>query len=202
MNVSNKLIRRASFFCQTVVFACFSVCTVGVLAAEHGAPAFYAEPKALDTDGFREVFAEIAPGVYIAGQPSEAGLERARDLGVTRVINLRTQQEMDNREAVPYDEAAKAEALGLEYVHIPAGGPDTPYSPAQLERFAAAVDGADGVLLHCTVAWRATHMWTAYLINKRNVPFAEAVAVARQLNLGTMPLEGFLGQPLTIEPQR
>ena len=137
----------------------------------------------------------------MSGQPDEAGLERVKQLGVTRVINLRTSHEMNDRDIVSYDEAAAITDMGMDYVHIPSGGPDTPYSPAQLEQFAEAVEGADRVLLHCTVAFRATHMWTAYLISKKGVPFAEAVDIARQLNLGRMPLEGFLDTPLTIEPK-
>ncbi len=189
--------RWASHFGRAVVFCLLSAV---VQAAEDDA-GYYDEPRKLDTEGFQEIFAEIAPGVYMSGQPDEKGLERVKALGVTRVINLRTSYEMDDRDTVPYDEAAAIESLGLEYVHIPSGGPDTPYSPAQLEQFAEAVEGADRVLLHCTVAWRATHMWTAYLISQQGVSFADAIKIARQLNLGRMPLEGFLDTPLTIEPQ-
>ena len=189
--------RWTSYFGSAVVFCLLSA----AIHAAEGSPAPYAEPKQLDAEGFQEIFAEVAPGVFMSGQPDEAGLERVKALGVTRVINLRTHHEMDNRDIVPFDEAAAIEALGLDYVHIPSGGPDTPYSPAQVEAFANAVEGADRVLVHCTVAFRATHMWTAYLISKRGVPFVEAIDIARQLNLGRMPLEGFLDTPLTIEPK-
>ncbi len=189
--------RWTSYFGSAVVFCLLSA----VLQASEGGVGYFSEPKKLDAEGFQEIFVEIAPGVYMSGQPDKAGLERARALGVTRIINLRTSYEMDDRDVVSYDEAAAVEAMGLEYVHIPSGGPDTPYSPAQVEQFADALEGADGVLLHCTVAWRATHMWTAYLISQQGLPFAEAVEIARQLNLGRMPLEGFLDTPLTIEPQ-
>ena len=62
---------------------------------------------------------------------------------------------------------------------------------------------ADGkVLLHCTIAWRASHLWAAYLIRERNTPVVTALSQARQINLmddmrmgnsDTQPLEGFLG---------
>ncbi|HEX4347567.1 MAG TPA: hypothetical protein VHZ73_08340, partial [Vicinamibacterales bacterium] len=60
------------------------------------------------------------------------------------------------------------------------------------------------VLLHCTIAWRASHLWAAYLIRERNVPAATAVAQARTINLmddmrmgnGQPPLEMFLGHPV------
>ena len=59
-------------------------------------PGYLQTPEALDADGFQEVLFKVAPNVYLSGQPSEAGFARARDLGVTRVINLRTSMEMDN----------------------------------------------------------------------------------------------------------
>ena len=61
---------------------------------------------------------------------------------------------------------------------------------------------ADGkVLLHCTVAWRASHLWAAYLIRERKMPVETVLAQTRQINLlderafgNQQPLEGFLGR--------
>ena len=101
---------------------------------------------------------------------------------------------------VGFDEAALAGELGIRYVYIPLGGSgENSFSPKALDTFAAAMASADGkVLLHCTVAWRASHLWAAYLIRERNVPVATALSQARQINLmdgmsPTEPLEGFLG---------
>lgn len=160
----------------------------------------FAVPKKLDTEGFHEIFAQLAPTVYIAGQPTLHGLSRVQAMGVTRVINLRTHHEMDDREIVPFDESNAISELGMDYVHIPLGGPNTPYSPAAVDQFAVALESADGaVLLHCIVAWRATHMWTAYLVRHQDMSLAQAMAVAKQLNFGPLPLQGFLGQELTVE---
>jgi hypothetical protein len=71
-----------------------------------------------------------------------------------------------------------------------------------LDTFAEAMASADGkVLLHCTVAWRASHLWAAYLIRERKVPVATALEQTRQINLmddmrmgDQQPLEGFLGR--------
>lgn len=59
------------------------------------------------------------------------------------------------------------------------------------------------VLLHCTVAWRASHLWAAYLIRDRGVPVATALAQSRSINLrdeapfgGQQPIEGFPGRTL------
>ena len=81
------------------------------------------------------------------------------------------------------------------------GTPENPYGPKQLDTFTEAMASADGkVLLHCTVAWRASHLWAAYLIRERKVPVATALAQTRQINLmddmrmgDQQPLEGFLG---------
>ena len=80
-----------------------------------------------------------------------------------------------------------------------------PYSPEAVKSFAAAMSGAKGkVLLHCTIAWRASHLWAAYLIQYRGVPVATALQQARTINLtddmrmdgDTQPVEAFLGRAL------
>src|SRR5262249_33296927 len=96
------------------------------------APAAFAEdavkfPEKLPRTDFQFTIAD-AGALLIAGQPTEAALRELHDKGYTTVINLRTQQEMDNRKAVPFDEAALLKELKMTYVHIPLGGPDTPYT--------------------------------------------------------------------------
>ena len=65
--------------------------------------AYSPPPKKLDANGFFGVFVESGP-LYISGQPDEGSFSRLNDLGVTTVINLRTQIEMDNKTSVPFDE--------------------------------------------------------------------------------------------------
>jgi uncharacterized protein (TIGR01244 family) len=182
-----------------VVFASALV-ALGLSSLAAAEDEHFAEPRTLSSDGFQQVFSQIGPRIYIGGQPTEAGLARAKALGVTTVVNLRTDFEMNDRDTVPFDEAAEIERLGMQYVHIPQGGPNTAYSPEAVERFAQAVAKADGnVLLHCTVAWRASHLWTAYLIRYQDVPVSDAIAIGKRVNLGGMPLEGFLGQEITYD---
>jgi uncharacterized protein (TIGR01244 family) len=157
-------------------------------------------PVILDPAGlFQAKFVSVGDDVFIAGQPTEKGLRDLRAKGVTTVVNLRMPDEMAR---VGFDEAALAKELGIRYVHIPLSGkPENPYGPKALDTFAAAMASADGkVLLHCTVAWRASHLWAAYLIRDRNVPVTTALSQARQINLmddmrmsAQQPLEGFLG---------
>jgi len=158
-------------------------------------------PVLLDTASmFLERYARVGDDLFIAGQPSQRALREMQKLGVTTVINLRMPQEMAR---IGFDEPRLLSELGMKYVHIPMRG-DTgehSYSPETLRRFSDAIRAADGkVLLHCTVAWRASHIWAAYLI-QQGVPDVDAVRHARAINLmddhrmddsGRQPIEMFL----------
>jgi uncharacterized protein (TIGR01244 family) len=158
------------------------------------------DPVTLDPAGlFQAKFVSIGDDMFIAGQPTEKALRDLRAKGVTTIVNLRMPEEMAR---VGFDEAAVAKALGMRYVHIPLNGTAAnPYGSQALDTFAAAMASADGkVLLHCTIAWRASHLWAAYLIRDRHVPVTTALSQARQINLmddmrmsDQQPLEGFLG---------
>ena len=85
------------------------------------------------------------------------------------------------------------------------GNQEFPYSPESVKSFAAAMSESKGkVLLHCTIAWRASHMWAAYLIQYRDVPAATALDDARKINLmddhrmdgDRQPVEQLLGRPV------
>ena len=162
-------------------------------------------PVALDTRGlFQDKFARVGDDVFIGGQPTERALRELSKQGVTTVVNLRSPPEMTR---VPFDEAALVKELGMEYVYLPMRGTaELPYSPAAVKAFAAAMSNAKGkVLLHCTIAWRASHLWAAYLIQYRNVPVATALEQARMINLmddhrmdgDRQPVELFLGRSLS-----
>ena len=162
-------------------------------------------PVSQDTTGmFQAQFVKVGDDMFIGGQPTERALRELRAKGVTTVVNLRTPEEMTR--AVNFDEAALIKELGMKYVYIPMrGNAEFPYGPKALDTFAAAMSEADGkVLLHCTVAWRASHLWAAYLIRERKMPVATVLAQTRSINLmddmrmgdGTQPLEGFLGRPV------
>src|SRR5215470_9639560 len=158
-------------------------------------------PVNLDTTGlFQSKFVSVGDDMFIAGQPTDKALRDLKNKGVTTVVNLRMPEEMAR---VVVDDAALVKELGMKYVYIPMRGTaDHPYGPKQLDTFAAAMAAADGkVLLHCTIAWRASHLWAAYLIRERSVPVADALAQTRTINLmddhrmggDQQPLEGFLG---------
>jgi uncharacterized protein (TIGR01244 family) len=163
-------------------------------------------PVALDTTGrFQATFVKVGDDLFIGGQPTERGLRELKAQGVTTVVNLRTPEEMKSQ--VNFDEAALVAQLGMTYVYLPVrGNAEFPYAPATVTKFSEALGKANGkVLLHCTIAWRASHLWAAYLIHERNIPVDSALANARAINLmdthrmgsnGRQPVEDFLGRDL------
>lgn len=156
-------------------------------------------PQKLEWEGYRQVIAQ-AGNLFISGQPDENAFRNLKVEGVTKVINLRTDQEMSNRDYVPFDEKKLLDSLGLKYIHIPLGGSDTPYNPQALKKFAEEYENAEGnVLLHCTVAWRASHMFAAYLVEYKKFSPAKAIEYAKAINFGELPIEGLLGRKLNFE---
>jgi uncharacterized protein (TIGR01244 family) len=160
-------------------------------------------PVLLDTTGmFLAKYAKVGDDLFIGGQPTPKALSDMKAAGVSTVINLRMPQEM---ERIGFDEAKLIADLGMKYVHIPMRGGSGPmsYSPETLAKFSEALKAADGkVLLHCTVAWRASHIWAAYLI-QQGIPDVDAVRHARAINLmddhrmdssGQQPIEMFLAR--------
>jgi uncharacterized protein (TIGR01244 family) len=195
------IMRLAAFAAMSAVIS--GVCDAQRLTGPHptgNVPA----PVALDTRGlFQDKFARVGDDVFIGGQPTERALRELRAQGITTVVNLRSPPEMAR---VPFDEAALVKELGMEYVYLPMRGtPELPYSPEAVKKFATAMANAKGkVLLHCTIAWRASHLWAAYLIQYRNVPVATALEQTRMINLmddhrmdgDRQPVEAFLGRSL------
>ncbi len=162
-------------------------------------------PVKLENDGrFQSTFARVGEDVFLAGQPTERGLRELHDQGVTTVVNLRTPEEMKR---VNFDEPALVALLGMKYVYLPVRGDSNfPYSPKTVAALSQALKEAKGkVLLHCTIAWRASHLWAAYLISERGISVDSALANARAINLmdmhhpadgGPQPVEDFLGRRL------
>ena len=135
----------------------------------------------------------------LARRSARGKLRRLKELGVTAIVNLRGPAEMANREQVPYDEAALAAELGLEYVHVPISGEDNPYRPEVLDRLEETLRRHSGpVLLHCTVGWRASYAWTGYLVRHQGLGIDEALARGRAMQLSEDPLARLLGRPMKL----
>lgn len=201
MTISNRGIARV--IAVASVLLSFSAPAAAQRLAGPGNTAAVPAPVALDTTGlFLAKYSRVGDDIFIAGQPTERALRELKAQGVTVVVNLRTPEEMTR--AVPFDEAALVKELGMRYVYLPVRGtPEFPYTPTTLEDFAKTMASTEGkVLLHCTIAWRASHLWAAYLIDHRKVPVETALAHARLVNLmddhrmdgDRQPIEAFLGR--------
>lgn len=161
-------------------------------------------PVLMDTTGlFLQRFAKVGDDLFISGQPTENGLRELKKRGVTTIVNLRTPPEMAR---IGFDEPKLISELGIKYIYLPVRGDSTaPYSPATVAAFAKAMQEATGpVALHCTIAWRASHLYAAYLVKYRGVEVDKALASGNAINLsgydprtpGRQPVEAFLDQDL------
>ncbi|MCU0406710.1 MAG: sulfur transferase domain-containing protein [Ignavibacteriaceae bacterium] len=174
----------------------FSICFLWEVGFGQDSVSF---PVKLETEGFKEVIAQSGD-LFISGQPDIESFAELKSKGVTTIVNLRTPSEMENRDYVPFDEKAVVDSLGMQYVNIPLGGDEYPYTPDAVKIFADAVEKAEGkVLLHCTVGRRASYMFAAYLIQFKGLEPNKAIEYAKAVNFGEWPLEGLLGKKMIVE---
>jgi uncharacterized protein (TIGR01244 family) len=98
-------------------------------------------------------FRKVDDGLLTAGQPNEAQLADAAQLGVKVVINLALHD--DPRYSLA-DEPGCVRGLGMQYVHIPVQF-DAP-TEQDFRAFVAAMDAhkSDKVLVHCAANYRVT----------------------------------------------
>lgn len=139
----------------------------------------------------------------LAGQPTEATLRKLKEKGYTLVVNFRTPSEMANRQYVPFDEEALLKELGIKYVHIPMGGQtgEYAYGPHTIAKLAEATKGHEGkALVHCTVGWRASYAWTAYIHKHQGLTLDEAVRHGQAMEVSSF-LEKLLGTDIAYTPK-
>ena len=130
---------------------------------------------------------------YIAGQPSATAIRRLGQQRITAVVNLRTPEEMMDREQVPFDEAALVKSIGLDYIQIPMNGKKA-YPEWFLDKVIATIDDNKGkILLNCRSAKRASQIWAAFLVKHEGMAMNDALKIAKSINLGDAPVNGVLG---------
>lgn len=118
------------------------------------------------------------PWMATAGQPTADQLEAARDAGAEVVIDLR-----DPMEPRPFDEAAKARELGMEYINAPVnpGALDDATMEAVLDAIRANAERQ--VVLHCASANRVGAALIPYFVIDRGMDEQDAVDAAMQVGL-------------------
>lgn len=119
-----------------------------------------------------------------AGQPSPEALLQLKDEGYAMVINLRTDEEMNER--VDFDERSLARELEIDYVQIPMNA--DLFTAQTVDRFAEALARTEGpVLVHCGSSNRAGALWASYLHRKRGLSEQEAIERGEAAGLSDRP---------------
>ncbi|MET1755076.1 TIGR01244 family sulfur transferase [Novosphingobium sp. RD2P27] len=103
------------------------------------------------------MFRQLTDSVYASPQIDIAAVAKARELGITLIVNNRPEGESDDQ--VPgSDIAAAANAVGIEYVAIPVS--HAGFAQNQVAAMADALDRATGpVLAYCRSGTRSTLLW-------------------------------------------
>ncbi len=140
----------------------------------------------------------MAGDIFLGGQPTEQTLDTLSGIGVTLIINIRTNQEVLTHNIEGFDEEDYVKEIGLKYIQIPIGG-DAGYTHEAIAGIDRAIKQTPGkVLIHCRSAGRATLAWMAWLIEYRDYKIDEAVALGKKAQF-SFPLGDLLGYPVTIK---
>jgi len=138
---------------------------------------------------------------YISGQPTDSIFRELLDLGLKKVICIRTEGEMMELKAEGFDEAHYLDSLGIQYINVPMGG-EAGYQPLMIEQINEAIDAqAVGTMIHCRGAGRASMAYVAWLINFQQVPINEAIMLGKQMRLN-FAIEELLGYSLFFDKER
>lgn len=122
-------------------------------------------------------------GIVTAAQPSEEQFERLPEAGINTVVNLRTPEEMAE---LGWDEEAKAEELGLEYVNIPIGGPED-LTRDKVSLFSDVVRKEDKeILVHCSSSNRVGALFALRANWYMDATPKEALEIGRKAGLGDL----------------
>jgi protein tyrosine phosphatase (PTP) superfamily phosphohydrolase (DUF442 family) len=127
---------------------------------------------------------------FIGGQPDVEELQWLHDQGVTRIINLRSEEENEEFADESFNEKRAARKMGFTYESIPVQG-YSGYNPGNLAALLEAAGQEEKVLIHCASGGRATQFFMAYLV-KQGYPLDRAVDIGKQIRY-SVPLEQLLG---------
>ena len=110
--------------------------------------------------------------MYLAGQPGLESLPGIKELGVTKVFNLRGEGEMD----FSFEEEG-LKNLGVDYTHIPILK-DKNLNEQNVDKLSSEVSKTDVPFIHCGSANRVGAWLIVYLVKEKGMEFEEAVEVA------------------------
>ena len=133
-------------------------------------------------------FTKVDAVVACGGATETSALEGLKNDGFKSVINLRQASEAG---ANIDENAARAKALGLNYIHIPFNG-QAPESKT-VDDFLAAVGNKANqpVFIHCGSANRVGAVWLVKRVLQDRWPVEKATEEAKLIGLRSEPLEQF-----------
>lgn len=134
---------------------------------------------------------------YLGGQPTIEELRWLQSQGVTKIINLRSEEENNVFSEYAYNEKPIAEEFGFEYFSIPIDGIKD-YTAEKLDEISNQLSTNDKILLHCRTAGRVTYFFMAYLIKSGGFTINEAVELGKNLKYSN-PLEQILDTEILME---
>lgn len=123
--------------------------------------------------------------LFLAGQPTMESWEKIKELGVKRIINIRTETEMDFSQ-----EKNAVESLGMSYIQIPVVV-NGQLVPEKCKELSELIDETDLHFIHCGSANRVAGWLITYLTQYRNMDFDTAVDIASENGLSN---PGFINQ--------
>jgi protein tyrosine phosphatase (PTP) superfamily phosphohydrolase (DUF442 family) len=123
--------------------------------------------------------------LFCAGQPGSESFSQIKELGVSKVFNMRDNSEMD----FSFEEKL-CEELGMEYIQFPLMV-NGQLSSEACHRLSESINENDKWFIHCGSANRIGGWLITYLVKYRNLEFEEAVEIASNNGL-TNP--GFIEQ--------
>lgn len=110
--------------------------------------------------------------MYLAGQPGESSLEGIKDLGVTKIFNLRGSAEMDFS-----SEEKGFKDLGIDYINLPIIE-DQKLSKDKCRKLSELVKSEETPFIHCGTANRVGAWLITYLVSVAGLEFEAAVEIA------------------------
>jgi uncharacterized protein (TIGR01244 family) len=114
------------------------------------------------------MFRKLTDRIFVAPQIDTNAITKAKDLGVTLVINNRPEDESADQTPGPDIEAAAA-AAGMNYIAIPVT--HAGFAEWQVTAMADALENADGkILAYCRSGTRSTLLWALARASKGDHP--------------------------------
>jgi uncharacterized protein (TIGR01244 family) len=139
-------------------------------------------------------FTQVDPVIACAGATETSALDGLKADGFKSIVNLRLASE---RGANVDENRARAEALGLNYIHIPVDGSNL--DPRSIDQFLEAVQRPENtpMYLHCGSASRVGAMMIAKRVLVDGWDVDKAVEEARMIGMRGDALEKFARDYIT-----